>query len=178
MSEARKRFRLASALTWLALAAPVVAGGYIVYQKHVALSDAGAPATARVRPQAPERVWIVANDDDEQPPIRPSRRLDPDRSGAQPAGAEIDQPAKKRVINLGPSARPEQRAAPAAATPPPAAPAPSGPRIYQLVPEAPPQGGPADARRRRGGVAESDPTRVSGSSLSVGPGQITSGSNP
>jgi hypothetical protein len=172
--EARKRFRLVSVLTWLALAAPVVAGGYIVYQKHLALSDGGTRAAAPAKPQAPERVWIVA-DDDEQPMIQPARRPAPDRGGAQPAGADVDPPAKKRVISLGPSARPEQRAAPAA---PAAPPAQSGPRIYQFAPEVPIPAGPTDARRRRGVVAESDPTQVTGSSLSVGPGQITSGSNP
>jgi hypothetical protein len=175
--DARKRFRLVSALTWLALAAPVVAGGYIVYQKYLALSGAGARAAAQVRPQAPERVWIVANDD-EQPWIQPGRRPDADRSGAQPAANDVDQPAKKRVISLGPSARPEQRAAPVTAAAAPAPPAPSGPRFYQLVPDASAAGGPVDARRRRGVVAESDPTQVSGSSLSVGAGQVTSGSNP
>jgi hypothetical protein len=175
--EGRKRFRLVSALTWLALAAPVAAGGYIVYQKYVALADGGARAGAQAKPPAPERVWIVANDDDEQAPIRPSRRSDTSPGGAQAAGADVDQPLRKRVISLGPSARPEQRPAPVAALAP-APPAPSGPRFYQLVPDASAPGGPVDARRRRGVVAESDPTQVSGSSLSAGPGQITSGPNP
>jgi hypothetical protein len=175
--EARKRFRLVSALTWLAVAAPVVAGGYIVYQKYRALSDGGAIAATQARPQAPERVWIVANDD-EQPMIQPARRPASDQDAAHPASAEVDPPAKKRVINLGPSARPEQRAAPAAAVPTPAPQAATGPRIYQFAPEMPAPAGPTDAHRRRGVVAESDPAQGSGSSLSVGPGQITSGSNP
>jgi hypothetical protein len=182
---ARKRLRLAPALTWVALAAPVVAGGYIVYQKHQALSvAAGTNAGTPTQPRAAERVYIVATDEP-QPLLRdPGRRSDPDPGAERPAAAEAGQPAKKRVINLGPSPHPEQRSESmvAAAPPPPPAPATpagSGPKFYQAAPTSAAPAGPTDPRRRRAGVvAESDPSQVIGSSLSVGPGQISSGSNP
>ena len=181
--EARKRFRLAPALTWLALAAPVVAGGYIVYQKYRALSDGGGTAAADARPKSPQRVWIV-EPDEPQPLLRdPGKRQEiVGDVEIQRADAPADKPARKHVISLGPSARPEKgaEAMVAAAPPPPPAPTPpssSGPRFYQAAPAAP--GVLAEPRRRRAGVvAESDPTQASGSSLSAGPGQITSGSNP
>jgi hypothetical protein len=180
---ARKRFRLAPALTWAALAAPVVAGGYIVYQKHRALSDGGAHAAADAQPQAAQRVWIVEADEP-QPFLRdPGKRQEiVGDVEIQPATAGSDKPARKHVISLGPSARPEKGAEPMVAAappppPPPALPASSGPRFYQAAPAT--RAGPTEPRRRRAGVvAESDPTQASGSSLSVGPGQITSGSNP
>jgi outer membrane biosynthesis protein TonB len=174
--EARKRFRLAPALTWLALAVPVAAGGYYVYQKYRALSDGGTRAAADTRPQAPERVWVVAGDEP-HPLLRdPGRRQE--GVGAveiQPATPGADHSARKRVISLGPSPRPEPRAETQAAPPPPAPPTSSGPRFYEAAPASPV---PTESRRRRGVIAESDPTQVSGSSLSAGPGQFTAGSNP
>jgi hypothetical protein len=180
--EARKRFRLAPVVTWVVIAAPVVAGGYIVYQKHRALTDGGARAAADAKPQAPQRVWIVADDEPQKLLRDPGRRQEVAGDvEVQPGTGASDKPPRKHVISLGPSARPEKGAEPmvAAAPPPPAAPAPSssfGPRFYQAAPAAP--AGPTEPRRRRGVIAESDPTQASGSSLSVGPGQISSGSNP
>lgn len=149
---AGKRLGMGSVLSCVAMALPVAAGGYIIYQKQQSLPVVETQAAPQ-EPQQPERVAVAPRYADEEALERKrlreeelQRERNASRRAAEQAAADdaAAKASKKRVITLGPSANPEQwrtTNGPDQSPPPPqsgmaqAAPPEerTGPKIYQAL---------------------------------------------